>query len=319
MVGMTNGMLVGFNLTKKDDKGNATILTAPTRAWNWHTGGPVLSRPLPAMQFVAFGSSDGRAYVVAANEWTPLFRIPTGGPIGEGLGAFGTRTLVIPSGDNNLYGVDLMTSRVLWTFASGSPIEQEPLVADQDIYTTNTAGNLSLIDPANGVPRWTTPTQGGRLASVTMNKLYLRSYNLDLFVMDRKTGRIVLDPNETLVRAGLKLREFDLDIVNRFNDRLYFATSSGLIVCLRETGQPQPRPLKDPKALPFGYVPPEGIKQTPPPPPGAQPTAEPAAPAGAEAAAPAEKDKDKPDAEKDKEKPPGDEKEKRKEPADEPK
>ena len=65
-------------------------------------------------------------------------------------------------------------------------------------------------------------------------------------------------------RAGLKLRDFDLDIVNRFNDRLYFATSSGMIVCMRETGHVQPRPLKDPKAPPFGYVPPEGLKPTPP-------------------------------------------------------
>jgi outer membrane protein assembly factor BamB len=317
MVGLTSGMLIGFNLVKRDEKGNATILTAPSHAWNWHTGGPVLTRPLPAGQFLAFGSSDGRAYVVASHEWTPLFRIPTGGPIGEGLGSFGTRMLVIPSADNNLAGVDLMTSKVYWTFASGAPIHQEPLIADQDIYIANAAGNLSRLDPDNGVPRWTTPTQGGRLASISLNRLYLRSYDLDLFVMDRKTGRILMDPGETHLRAGLNLREYDLDIVNRFNDRIYFATSSGLIVCMREMGQPQPRPLKDPKALPFGYVPPEGIKQTPPPAPSAQPAAEPAAVPAEEGAAPAAKDKEKPDADKDNEKPPAEPKDK--EPADAPK
>ncbi len=120
-------------------------------------------------------------------------------------------------------------------------------------------------------------------------KLYLRSYNLDLFVMDRKTGRTIVDPGETHLRAGLNLRDYDLDIVNRFNDRLYFATSSGMIVCLRETGHPQPRPLRDPKALAFGYVPPEGIKPTPPAAPaaepGAEPKNEPAAPGAEDAAA----------------------------------
>ena len=188
-------------------------------------------------------------------------------PIGEGLGAFGTRLLLVPSADNNLYGVDLLAAKVIWTFPSGAPIEQEPMVADQDVYTVNTAGNLSQIDPANGEPRWTQPTQGGRLAAVSGTKLYLRSYNLDLFVMDRKTGRTLVDPGETHARIGLNLREYDLDIVNRFNDRLYFATSSGMIVCLRETGNPRPRLLRDPKALPFGYVPPEGLKPTPPPAP----------------------------------------------------
>ena len=80
------------------------------------------------------------------------------------------------------------------------------------------------------------------------------------FIIDRKTGRVLVDPGETLLRAGLDLREFELNIINRFNDRLYFATPSGLIVCIRESGQVNPRPLVDPTAKRFGYAPPEGIK-----------------------------------------------------------
>ena len=115
-----------------------------------------------------------------------------------------------------------------------------------------------------GESRWTNPPREVVLPRSAATKLYLRSYNLDLFMMDRKTGRMLVDPGETHLRAGLNLREYDLDIVNRFNDRMYFATSSGMIVCMREKGQPQPRLLKDPKAHPFGYVPPEGLKPTPP-------------------------------------------------------
>jgi len=313
MIGLISGKIYAYNLKLKDDKGNESILTAPTEAWNWQTGGPMTTRPLPAENVVAFGSSDGKCYVVIAHERTPLYRISTGGPIGEGLAGFGTRTLLIPSADNNLYGVDLFTAKVLWTFSSAAPIEQEPMVSDQDIYTTNTAGNLSLLDPATGEPRWTTSTQGGQLVSVTATKVYLRSYNLDLFVIDRKTGRTLVDPGESLVRAGLNLRDYDLNIVNRFNDRLYFATPSGLIVCLREAGQAQARPLKDPKSLPFGYIPPEGIKETPPVAPGAEPKIEVGVP-GKEEPPAADKDKDKPEAE-DKEKAPADkEKDKPKEP-----
>src|SRR5262249_48817097 len=161
-------------------------------------------------------------WVVMADEPTVLFRIGTGGPIGEGLAGYGTRTLIVPSGDKILYAFDLFTARRLWTFASGAPIGQEPMVADQDVYVINAAGDLSTVDPTTGEPRWTVSTQGGRLASVSPTKVYLRSYNLDLFVVDRATGRIVSDPSETHLRAGLNLREYDLDIVNRFNDRLYF-------------------------------------------------------------------------------------------------
>ncbi len=275
LVGLTSGKVVTLGVTKTDDKGNQSILSYPAELWTWHTGGPVNTRPLPAVQFAIFGSADGKAWVVEAANGTTLFRVPTGGPIGEGFGASGTRTLLVPSGDNNLYGVDLFTAKVLWSFASGAPIKQEPMVADQDVYSVNTAGNMTLLDASSGEPKWTRPTQGGRLAAMSANKLYLRSYNLDLFVMDRKTGRMLVDPGETFLRAGLNLRDYDLDVVNRFNDRLYFATSSGMIVCMREKGLAQPRLLRDPKAPAFGYVPPEGLKPTPPPVPAAEPGSEP--------------------------------------------
>jgi outer membrane protein assembly factor BamB len=307
MIGLTNGKIYGFNLKHRDEQGKETILTSPEEAFNWQTSGPMLTRPLPAQNIMAFGSDDGRVYVMMTEERTPLFRIATGGPIGKGLSSFGTRLLLIPSGDNNLYGVDVFTASVVWSFASGAPIDQEPMVADQDIYSVNTAGVVTKLDPATGEPRWRTPTHGGQLLSVSATKIYLRSYNRDLFVVDRQTGRVIVDPGETFVRAGLNLRDYNLNIVNRFNDRMYYATDSGMIVCLREAGHAQPHLLKDPKALPFGYIPPEGIRPSPPPVP-ADTKTPPEDGAGDEPGAdkdkdkPADKDKDKP-ADKDKDKP----------------
>jgi outer membrane protein assembly factor BamB len=163
MIGFATGKIYGYDLKTKDAKGNESILTSPVEAWNWQTNGAMHTRPLPAENFVAFGSDDGRAYVSMAAERTPLFRIVTGGPIGEGFAGYGTRTLLIPSADNNLYAVDLFTAKVFWTFPSAAPILQEPSVCDQDIYVINSAGNLSSLDPATGVPRWTTWTAGGQV------------------------------------------------------------------------------------------------------------------------------------------------------------
>ena len=40
MVGLTSGKIYAFTLKHRDDKGNATILTAPAvEAWNWQAGG----------------------------------------------------------------------------------------------------------------------------------------------------------------------------------------------------------------------------------------------------------------------------------------
>lgn len=283
VVGMSNGMIIAHRLKYIDAKGNEHVYDTPAPLWTYHAGTAVRTRPLPAENLVAFGGGDKKAWVVMADEPTVMFRLSTGGQIGEGLGAYGTRTLLVPSADKLLYAVDLITAQLLWNFPSGAPIVQEPLVAGDDIYVINTAGELTSLDPKTGQPRWTVPTQGGQLVSVTPTKVYLRSYNLDLFVVDRGTGRIVIDPAGSHLRAGLNLRSFDMSIVNRFDDRMFFATHSGLILALREIGQARPHPLRDPKQPPFGYIPPEGIplnsqgQPAPEPAAAVEPGAEPAA------------------------------------------
>jgi outer membrane protein assembly factor BamB len=298
MVGLSNGKLQAFNLVAPGDKTNK-LLNTPTAAWNWQTVGAMTSRPIAAGQFVAFGGNDGKLYVAMAEKPVTdpavmLYRIATGGEIYAPLGTYGQRLILIPSADKNVYAVDLFTSDVKWTYSTGAPVMQEPLVADTDAYIVNTAGLLTAIDVNTGSPRWTISTQGGRLIAVSATRVYLESHDEDLFIVDRATGRMVASPEATFHRACLNLRDFDLGPTNSLDDRLYFGTRSGLIICLREIGQYAPRPLRDPKTPPFGYVPPEGIEIKPAiqPPPVEVPPAEPppaeAPPAEAAPAAPPE-------------------------------
>jgi len=163
----------------------------------------------------------------------------------------------------NLYAVDLLTGDLFWSYASGAPIDQEPLVADDDIFVVNKNGLLSSLDYKTGSPKWTSQTHKGRLVSVGAKRIYLESHDGDLFMIDRESGKLVASAGSTAGRIGLNLREFEFGPTNRENDRLYFATGSGLVICLRETGRIQPHPLRDPKAKPFGYVPPEGAAPGP--------------------------------------------------------
>ena len=68
-----------------------------------------------------------------ADDLTVVFRLATGGPIGDGLGAYGTRTLLVPSADKVLYAVNLFLGNVHWTFPSEAPITQEPLVSVRNL------------------------------------------------------------------------------------------------------------------------------------------------------------------------------------------
>jgi hypothetical protein len=290
MVGLSNGKLVSYVLFDPADK-RKVLYPQAREWWNWQTGrGALTSRPIPAQQFVAFGGQDGKLYVALSALPTDLipamlYRIATGGEIAAPLGAYGTRTILVPSGDNNVYAVDLFSASVSWVYPSGAPVLQEPLVADDDVYAVNTAGLLTSLDAKTGNAHWTTSTHGGRLMSVGAKRIYLESYDDDLFIVDRGTGKMLADPRATAQRAGLNLREYTVGLTNNLNDRLFMATPSGLMICLREMGQIKPRPLRDPKLPPFGYVPPEGALA---PAGGAAPPATTAPPAGeAPATAPA--------------------------------
>ncbi len=238
------------------------ITTRPTIAWNWQTNGAVVARPLPAGSVTAFGGLDGKVYVAMSEAPTLLYRFAIGGQVAAPMGTYGTRSLLIPSTDQNVYAVDLWAAQSTWVFSTGARVQQEPLVADDDVYVVNTAGVLSAVDARTGVPRWSTSTHGDRLIAVSKTHVYLESHDDDLLIIDRATGGILADPRATFSRAGLNLREYALGPTNNLNDRLYFGTPSGLVICLREIGQVHPRPLRDPKAPPFGYIPPAGIKLT---------------------------------------------------------
>jgi outer membrane protein assembly factor BamB len=274
VVGLNTGMIRGFDLRVHDDKGNVkkyengqTVLAPQANfAWNWQTGGPLTSRPLVAGPLVAFGGHDARAYVAATETPTMLYRIATGGEIFAALSTHGTRTLLVPSADKNVYAVDIFTSSILWSFASGAPVMQEAVVADNDVFVTNTAGVLSAVDALSGLAKWSISTHGGRLTAISPSRLYMESHDEDLFIVDRLTGKVLADPRATHDRAGLNLRAYNLGIVNSTNDRIYVGTKSGLFLCLREIGQVQPRPLRNPKEKPFGYIPPEGLPDTKTPP-----------------------------------------------------
>ena len=267
-VGLDTGKLITFDARTGEEK------------WNVHQGSERLSsRPIVAGRVIAFASEDKKLYVTRSENPKLLWRFASSGPITAPLGVHGMRTLLLASTDKNVYAVDLFTGESHWTFPTGAPINQEPLVADNDVYVVNTDGNLSEIDALTGQSRWTISTLGGRLLAVSATRVYLESRDDDLFVVDRQTGKMVFDPTTTLQRAGINLRNYTLGPTNRLDDRLYFGTSNGLLLCLREINQPTPRMLRDPKMKPFGYIPPEGFPANPAPgtPAAADPAADPAA------------------------------------------
>jgi outer membrane protein assembly factor BamB len=260
MIGLESGKLVNFDSKTGLEK------------WNIQTNSRVSSHPLLAEKVVAFGSEDRKLYVSRIDKPTLLWRFATGGPIVAPLGHHGVRTLLVASSDKSVYSVDLYSGKSNWIAPTGAPVTQEPLVSGDDVYIVNTEGEMSAIDALKGDVKWTISTLGGRLLAVSGSKVYLESHDDDLFVVDRATGKIVHDPATTYQRLGINLRDFVLGPTNRYDDRLYFATTHGLVICLREIGQVKPRTNRDPNEKAFGYIPPQGYPDPAVPTPTAVPT-----------------------------------------------
>src|SRR5262249_33190382 len=108
--------------------------------WNYQSRDDISSRPEPAGRAVAFASPHGKLAARRSDMLRPLLRWTAAGPISAPLNALGVRTLLIPSQDKSLYALDLWTGETKWTFPTGAPILQEPLVAGDDIYVVNSAG-----------------------------------------------------------------------------------------------------------------------------------------------------------------------------------
>ncbi len=245
-VGLDSGKLVTFNAKTGEEK------------WNIQANARISSRPLVASRVIAFASEDKKLYLSRAENPRLLWRFPSGAPILAPLASHGVRTLIMASTDKNVYAMDLFTGETNWVFPTGAAVKQEPLVVDDDVYVVNDEGNLSEVDANTGTFRWTVSTLGGRLLAVSGSRVYLESHDDDLFVVDRQTGKIIFDPLTTLQRSGINLRSYTLGPTNRLDDRLYFGSTNGLLLCLREINQQAPRMLRDPKAKPFGFIPDEG-------------------------------------------------------------
>ena len=263
-VGLESGQLMAYEAKSGAEK------------WHIQANGRISSRALVTSRVVAFGSEDMKLYVSKTESPKLLWRFAAGAPIVAPLGSYGVRTLLAASTDKNVYAVDLFSGEARWTFATGAPIKQEPIVVDNDIYVVNDEGYLSEIDAETGNSRWTISTLGGRLLSVSASRIYLESHDDDLFVVDRKSGKIIFDPLTTLQRSGINLRNYTLGPTNRLDDRLYFGTSTGLLLCLREINQLAPRMIRDPNMKPFGYIPPEGYPETATPAPATPAATDPA-------------------------------------------
>ncbi|RUL88964.1 outer membrane protein assembly factor BamB family protein [Tautonia sociabilis] len=132
------------------------------------------------------------------------------------------------------------------------------------------------LDPATGEPALRpkgVQTGANRILALSPTRIYLKTEYGDLAVVSRDSGELVAGPSETFGRLGLDLRGFSLAVTNDVHDRIYLATATGTLICLREPSPSPdvvytgPIPLRAASERPFGFLRDDSTEdsQTPPP------------------------------------------------------
>ena len=262
---------------------------------------PLVTRQNTAEEFVAWATDRGMMFVghidrSADRRFRVVFRLDTHGVISapptllppdpDIVGDSGVIFAV--SYDGTVYAMRERDGSELWQFPTGEPIAVPAVVVARRVYATTRLGGMYCLDARTGEQQWWAPQIADFVAS-SGNRIYVSDRQGRLIVLRADTGaRIDVLPVDPKM---LKYR-------NDQTDRIYLASASGLVQCLREIEHDEPvrhrppgqiveveaepvvreRDDRGPAAPPAPAAP---APAAPPPPPAPAPPPPPADPFGA--------------------------------------
>lgn len=149
---------------------------APTRLWEFETGGVVGGSPAVVGGVVYFGSHNGFLYAVDAEDGQERWRFETGGDVfsspavADGVAYFG-------SGDGSFYSVDMESGAQRWRFETEPRgifnenfVSSSPAVVDDVVYFGSDNGILYALEAQSGGERWRVET-GGSVTTVQRSSM----------------------------------------------------------------------------------------------------------------------------------------------------
>ena len=187
-------------------------------------GGHALIQPTVSERSVAWTTDRGHLYVANANRPGVRYRLETKGEISCAPAFLSPNRLLVASIDGDLYCVHEMSGDVMWRFSTGQPIEQSPVVVGNAIYLNTNDGDLYRVSADAGIEQWWLP-RIRRFVAASRKRVYCVGDAGRLMVFDAESGGRI---------GELPTEAFDVSLTNSLTDRVFIASSSGLIQCLHE-------------------------------------------------------------------------------------
>lgn len=258
-IGSLDGSIYSFELRKIDELYRKNLLpqwSYQTVRWRYRTSKEITTPAYSNGLLVNFASRDGSLYAIEAAERKLKWQFETSAPITAPLAATET-SLILASEDYYVYCLDRRNGLVTWEFASGYPIRKAPIVIEEDLYIMPERGGIFNLTARSGFEKWERPGVTDFLGA-TKSRLFTADATGNVVLLQRSTGRPL---------GTLPLRPFSVRLENDRTDRLFMATPSGLVMCLREQGSQFARYHKYPEREPvIPEIEPDELPETPAPP-----------------------------------------------------
>jgi outer membrane protein assembly factor BamB len=197
-------------------------------------GGGATARPLLTENTVSWPTNKGYLNVAASSgprQHSIAFRLAADGPIVSSP-VSKEKILFATSLDGFTYAIEERRGSLLWEISTGSEITQSPVVLGDNVYAVTDDFRLFRLDAHTGQALWAEPMKNiGRYLGAGAEKIYLTDGFGEL---------LVVDPNSAAILSRIGVGEIGFILPNRQTDRLYIATKSGIIQCLREISSPIP-------------------------------------------------------------------------------
>ena len=213
---------------------------------------PIVTRQDELGDFVAWATTKGlfvgRVDQKKAMSFTLEFQIATASEIVSQptfmppLTTAATEQGVIFAASENgqVYATSARKGTEIWMYPLGEPILEPVVPIGQQVYVAAQRGGMYCFQADKGTKNWRTP-RVRQFVAASKNRVYATDTSGDLLVLDAKNGARV----DTIAAADLPLK-----YLNMQTDRVYLATTTGLVQCLHEVGASEPLRHRKPSKPP---------------------------------------------------------------------
>jgi len=186
--------------------------------------GRAVYQPVATNDTVSWSTDSGKLYVARGQSKGARFRLETREQVSATPTILPTQEVIAASLDGYVYKLHEIGGDILWRYSTGVAIEHQPVVIDKAVYVITTDGGMYRLDLETGERVWWTPGVEKFLAA-SKTRIYCTTSRRELIALDMETGGRV---------GSLRMGEQEVLLTNDVTDRIFIATSSGLVQCLRE-------------------------------------------------------------------------------------